>query len=316
MQTTRPPSLLTLLAVTAGLAGCAIAPSDDDVDETTSELTNGTPSGPAYVVELEGIPYGPCTATVISQHYLLSSAHCFTLSGATETSVLTGDNFTGRVYQDLADVVIHPSWDGGAPDREMWDLALIHLRGAGMGAGFSRVPIYAGPETPWTTKGPLFNVSGYGYGSDAPGGTRDCPAKGDNDGTIDQKRSARFAFNGEGMQDDRGTWQSVHGSSSIRTLCDGDSGAGYRLTRNNIDFLFAVQSQSNLIANGVINAPLVAPKMEWIQEQSSDTLRFPLVCSLVHDHRNPQQEVDSYDCVEKPRLVVTRPPLPPPVFQF
>ena len=44
---------------------------------------------------------------------------------------------------------------------------------------------------------------------------------------------------------------------------------------------------------------MVQAKMAWIQARSADTLGLPLVCTLVRDHRSAQ-EVDYYDCAEKP----------------
>jgi hypothetical protein len=95
----------------------------------------------------------------------------------------------------------------------------------------------------------------------------------------------------------------VDGYSSIRTLCHGDSGAGWRLPRNGQDFLFAIWSGGYFKHNKPLSATMVQTKMAWIQARSADTLGLPLVCGLVRDHRSTQ-EVDYYDCTEHPPRVI------------
>ena len=327
-----------LLALPLLHTGCAV-PVDgkaDEVDQaadtaTSSQpLTNGDVSAdPAYVVELridihtEGTVehYGFCTASVISQHYLLTAAHCFGRSGVRHSfEVRNGASAEILEYSGDANVVIHPNWVPGAAfaDNLPWDIALVRLDGAGAGStclsfwrcrSGPRVRVYAGPETPWTTRGGMFSVTGYGGGTD-PGGSIDCLDPSGNDGK-EIKRGGSFAFSGSGIQDGT-TWFSVDGYASIRTLCHGDSGSGWRLPRNGEDFLFAIWSGSRELVDGnfvhgkPLSATMVQPKMAWIQARSADTLGLPLVCTLVRDHRQ-EQEVDYYDCSERPVIVAANP---------
>ena len=292
-------SLLCALATAAltvtGLSGCTLdtqpAAEDENADVASldSPITNGDPSAePAYVINING-----CTGSVISQHYILSAAHCFGASGPRMITIRTGMTSATVVYSSTADVVIHPNWVDQAADREAWDMAVIRLRGAGMGSSFTRVRMYAGPETPWTTRGGIFHVSGYGGGSD-PDGPKDCADAGGG-GT---KRGGSFAFRGAGMHEGA-TWFSVQGYSSLRTTCAGDSGAPYLLNRSGEDFLFAVHSRSERVHNGTVRANMVQAKLAWILARTRDTLGLPLACSLVRDHR-VSPEVHYYDCKEQP----------------
>jgi hypothetical protein len=287
-----------MLAVSGGCTLDAQSMSDEEVETEDTALTNsGSSADPAYIVNVNG-----CTGSVISQHYILSAAHCFRASGAFFVTIRTGMSSENVVYSAQADVVIHPNWVNQAADREAWDLAVVRLRNNGMGSSFPRVRIYAGPETPWTSRGGMFHVSGYGDGS-APGGARNC-----TDGVGGGiKRGGNFAFLGEGMHQGT-TWFSVRGYSSLRSTCAGDSGSPYLLNRNGEDFLFAVHSRSERVAGGTIRATMVQAKLAWIQARTADTLRLPLACTHVRDHR-VTPTIEYYNCVERPLPPVLTPGL-------
>jgi hypothetical protein len=307
-------------------AGCAV-PVDGQAEEggeagnlaaSSEALTNGDVSAdPPYVVEVRvdasGSQFGGfCTGSVISQHYVLTAAHCFGRSGVRSIALQNGAHAEITAYSGNANVEIHPNFVNGAvwTNNVPWDIALVRLEGAGLGsrclsflcrANVPRVRIYAGPETPWTTRGGMFSVTGYGRGTD-PGGSFDCPNQSATDGAH-TKRGGTFAFSGSGVHDGT-TWFSVDGYASIRTLCPGDSGSGWRLSRNGEDFLFAIWSGGYFVHDGTLSATMVQAKMAWIQARSSDTLGLPLVCTLVRDHRQVQ-EVDFYDCQEQPVIVAS-----------
>jgi hypothetical protein len=91
---------------------------------------------------------------VISRHYVLTAAHCFGSSGSRSVEIRTGQNAQISVYSNVSNVIIHPNFQAGANwvDNVPWDIALVNLSGAGMGSAFSRERVYAGPETPWSTR--------------------------------------------------------------------------------------------------------------------------------------------------------------------
>ena len=305
LDVARAAALMTPLV----LFGCG-APEDapDEMTEgpsSQSALTNGDVSAdPAYVVDVR-IPdpsnpghYGFCTGTVISQHYILTAGHCFGTSGSHTVDIRNGQHAEVSAYSGASNVMIHPNFQPGANwvDNVPWDIALVRLNDGGMGSNFTRERIYAGPERPWATRGGQFSVTGYGGGT-GPGGAFDCPDPSGDDGK-ETKRGGTFAFSGSGEVDGT-TWFTVDGYASIRTLCHGDSGSGWRLFRNGEDFLFAIWSGGSFVHDKPLKATMVQAKMAWIQARSADTLGLPLVCTLVRDHRSAQ-EVDYYDCVEKP----------------
>ncbi len=207
---------------------------------------------------------GNCSGVAISANYILTSAHCFNNSSFFAVTVRAGLFSESVAFSGTAQVVVHPSWSPSASDRDASDLAVVRLFGAGLGNGFERARIYAGPETPWTTKGNGFYVAGYGQGT-ASGGAKNCSSA-DAGGII--KRGGNFAFLGTGRKSGS-TWLSVNGYSSLRTTCNGDSGAPYILPRNGVDFAFAIHSGSTNTAGGTMRATMIEPKMSWIQSTAA-----------------------------------------------
>src|SRR5688572_27342964 len=286
-QSSRLAYALAALALSAVASGCAydaLGPLDEEVAATEEEITNAPPDGPLFVVNL-----GDCSGVAISANYVLTSAHCFNHSSFFAVTVRAGLFSESVAFSGTAQVVVHPNWSPSAADRDAWDIAVVRLFGAGLGAGFERARIYAGPETPWTTRGNGFYVAGYGQGTGS-GGAKNCSSA-DAGGII--KRGGNFAFLGTGRKSGS-TWLSVNGYSSLRTTCNGDSGAPYILPRNGTDFAFAIHSGSTNTAGGTMRATMIEPKMSWIQATAAG-MGVPLVCSLVRDHRT-SPAMHHFDC--------------------
>jgi hypothetical protein len=159
---------------------------------------------------------------------------------------------------------------------------VIHLRGAGV----TTTPInILEEETPWTTSGASFQAVGYGIGSNA-GGRRDCPIAEEDEPDLvpsGTKRRASFSFSGTGVLKS-GVWQAALASSSVRTLCSGDSGGPWVVTRQGIDLVTAVTSRSAREPGETVRGSLVLPKMGWIQDVSEGFVPA-LNCVHVRDHR-------------------------------
>jgi hypothetical protein len=259
---------------------------------TEEAITNANPTtGAAYAVHLSG-PHG-CTGVTLSRHWLITAAHCYDGTPGSYTTLVQRGTYPDQMatsYNGTVDVYIHPSYwtDDDSWGPTAWDIALVRLRGNGLNS-FTSVPIYSGPETPWTSKGGQIDAIGYGWGSD-PGGRTECT---NNDNLVDGvKRRAHFAFSGSGESN----WEGIDIYSSIRATCHGDSGGPWVLVRNGFDYLVALDSRGYLKSDASSGGVHVEPKMQWVQDIAS-FVTPKLSCPVVRDHRYAV-EVDYRNCSE------------------
>ena len=277
------------------LQGCAFDPQSpgeewhEEVTDTAAPITNTDPSAdPAYVLRL----YDNCTAFAISQHYVLTAAHCLGFTGVTLVRLAAGKDAETVVYEKAATVAMHPEFTG-APNQTGFDIGIIRLAGLGLGASFPRVRLHSASRAPWTSVGEQFSVAGYGAGSNVNGAQNCADA-----GAPGQKRWGSFAFTGQGTVNGEGIWTEVIGSDPSRTVCGGDSGGPFLLLRYPENFAFAVTARSSLQAGKNVFGTLIEPHMGWIREESGK-MGLPLVCTQVRDHR-VRPTLGYYDCSEQP----------------
>jgi hypothetical protein len=179
-------TIIATITAVAQLAGCALeldpaAAPDEELGEVDSEIIQGFPEYNTHTASVWlGIPgAGACTGTVLSDHWILTAAHCLknAVQGGTGWVMYSGPNTSGAVntaYAGPMELYSHPSWGGGEGDRS-YDLGLVHLLGKAETSGL-RAAIYAdATKRPWLGDlGPEETyVEGFGRGTNR-GGAADC----------------------------------------------------------------------------------------------------------------------------------------------
>jgi hypothetical protein len=300
----------------AAVAALALAPSpacdlesdpiDDDDDALTDdaigreelELVGAPETDESYATVMLQFPkpsgsVGLCSGTAITDHWIITAAHCMDGLGSGVTSgfgVCSGECDWSApaadrdvIFMGGASYYKHPDYDPG------WlsgvdgsdDLGLVKLGGAGM-KGFPRGRIYADARQPWYDPfGGLappvdwehyFTTIGYGNGSD-PGGPG-CNESGTGL-TLGVKRireGLHFRARNYVPKSVPANGPDGHG------VCFGDSGGPWFLERGGDLLAFAVNSyMEDLWWWDDVHGTLIPPKWSWIRDTTASA-GLPIDC--------------------------------------
>jgi hypothetical protein len=173
--------------------------SGPETQITEAPISDAAPFAVRLIFLDPGVEVGACTGVVLSQHYVVTAAHCVRDAVATY-GVFAHDRLTIRYGADGTDggpesytagdasYYIHPDYSGDDDDLGD-DFALIRLYGGGM-TTYARGRIMGETSDCFFNGGDIESVwiAGYGVGTN-PGGGEDCPTGGGGN-----KRSGRFGF--------------------------------------------------------------------------------------------------------------------------
>ena len=239
---------------------------------------------------------GACTGVVISQHWLVTAAHCVrnavNLFGIYNDNRLTirheanGTSTGAASYSSgAASYYIHPDYSGQDSDLED-DFALIRLYGSGM-VQYSRARIMAETDTCFYPSAiGLPKIAGYGLGTD-PGGSGDCPSTGSG-----WKRSGEFAtLNncGQLQWSPRSPFiRQIQVVSGTRIPCDGDSGGPIYFHYDGLDIVAGLHAGSRFDPIGGDNqsGPSIRRRLDWMIAKSAES-GLPLNCEAFFSDVGP-----------------------------
>ena len=250
--------LLVLLA----LAGCAY---DDELepDQTTAAIVGAATSRSfAGQVMLWG---GSCSGTVLSEHFILTAAHCVD-DLPPEIQLFAAMDQTGQptmIYEGPIETFIHPSYTGDGDFSD--DVAVIHLRSHGIDTSFiGKSPLYADSRTPWVNNSfTSAQVSGWGRTQASL-----CLPTNAFDPLIGVLRSAL------------GTITNYVGSTTVvRTsvpTCHGDSGGPwyYRTATSGAIQNLQVATTAGHTSGGTRLGTLLPPKRAWIESKLASRVPY------------------------------------------
>jgi hypothetical protein len=306
----RTSTIWTSAAIVLPLVlGCA---PESDNDVTTAPLTQaGLTNAAPWVVRIN-FPTSLCSGSVLTEHWLLTAAHCVegqpALISRLQVSAATASALDEVVYDGPARPYGHPDYGRFLffTDAED-DIALVKLdAAAGIDLGktgraklwgyseASRVPFDAG--RPWTSpieEDRRFVSIGWGQGGDGDA----CVT-----GTHGVKRL------GDGFALDRAGMNALMVSATTLGSheCPGDSGGPWLFGRGGelIAFALWVDAWPNLLLFGdERDATLIQPKERWMFEKSRDD-GLELICGA----GGTAGGATFLECNERRR----EPPPPPP----
>lgn len=270
---------MTKRLATAVLASFALLGCGDEDGTAAPRLTDDLD----WVLRVEFSEQHACTGMALSEHWLLTAAHC--AREASDDQVEVSHHVFGDrrlVYQGSAELLVHPDYvEIGNLGHRWHDIALVGLgRPALEGSDRARI---AGPKqtaaTFWRGAASLYSV-GYGHLPDPQSG--DC-----SDELGSKKRYDGFAlidFLSPVFEDALG----VKLDARDGALCEGDSGAPLIFDRFGIPQVFAVFG-GEATQRSTFYGALTGPKLGWLEAATADTAA-PLDCMEVGD--------DSWQCFE------------------
>jgi len=248
---------------------------------TEAPISDAAPFAIRLIFLDPGVEFGACTGVVLSQHYVVTAAHCVR-DAVAKYGVFAHDRLTIRYGADGTDggpesytagdasYYIHPDYSGDDDDLGD-DFALIRLYGGGM-MTYARGRIMGETSQCFFNGGDIESVwiAGYGVGTN-PGGGEDCPTGGGGN-----KRSGQFWFETNCLPVPSG-WSP--GSPFIRELiadagnrspCSGDSGGpiyAHYADRDVVAGLFAGIRHHPIGEN--YHGPSIRRRLEWMLETSA-----------------------------------------------
>jgi hypothetical protein len=232
---------------------------EDDLGQSQQPLTGAQVSTrPSWVVELTADGVG-CSASVLSEHVLLTAAHCLDgVAGSVTVKRASGPGTTQTVYIGPARYLTHPNYEAGVPLDPEDDIALVRLRGGAVNLSLTgRAKLYADSDPPWTRPDPQ-QMSLAGWGLVGPAGSLFCTSNNSVLMLADAGNVLRPA--GAGQKDMTAPLGPVH-------ICPGDSGSPWLFSRAGDFAAFAVTSGVlfDFAGPGLVNkATTILPKMAWI----------------------------------------------------
>lgn len=310
-------STLFAFSLTLCAAGCLGQPGDDDLDPGVAqpELTrSGLTVQDPWVVGLDAGGHH-CTGNVLTQHWILTAAHCATVAQSATLDVsLPGLPSTPggpvplrHLYHGSAHYYPNPDWNPTCPlgvcvDTDADDdIGLVELTGGAIDLSSTGTALlFDDDEEPYHGAGDRsFRIVGTGLGTD-PGGSDDC-----DDGVQRGKRVAD-GFTVDVSDDD----YQAHAPYGAAHPCPGDSGSPWLFPRGpagaQLDLVFGVMSSlrpDTPVTSPKMWAALVKPRRAWIQSTAAAT-DHPLFTGT--------GTVGSWTYRRYSERPIILPPLPPP----
>lgn len=255
-----------------GAVGTSAVPGHDWSGEgggARQQVTAATLSlVPTWVVHI-AVPDGGCSASVLSEHYLLTAAHCVAdvAAGYGDIVVRRADTpGTGqRVYNGRAQFLTHRDYNRGAGLDTENDIALLRLRDPGINLSLTgRAKIYIDYINPiWTRpESQVFTIAGWGLTD--PRGDGVCTPS----GVLPVLRIGTGFLLQPASRDEKQMATAV----GFMKPCPGDSGTPWLFARASDFLAFAVHNGWYFQVGGNRHgATTILPKVEWIYAASKQS---------------------------------------------